>query len=70
MKNAGYKYFLAAGAIIFIFAITSCHNNPAAPQKFADIALYTDNGTWDASVSAVQNLARWAGYTVKDVGQG
>ncbi len=47
---------------LFIFSCDATENND---DKTADIALYSDNGAWDKSVTAAKNMFGWMGYTVE-----
>ena len=63
LKNHLFRFF----CILFLFIhITNCDNSEDS-SKSADVAIYSDNGTWDESVKASENMFKWMGYTVAKV---
>jgi len=53
-------------AILFLVSINADCQHPEA----ADIAIYSDSGTWDESVKATEKMFQWMGYTVALVDAG
>lgn len=61
--------FLSLLFIIILIALAS-HNPPPEddlhpPEKTSLVALYSDRGTWDESVQAVEKMFQWMDYTVE-----
>ena len=50
--------------IIFSLQMIACEKEKTTYLS-ADIALYSDNGCWEESVIAAQNMFLWMGYTVE-----
>lgn len=47
-----------------LFGISFCNNNSVSPDVSADIALYSDKGAWDNSVTAATKMFEWMGKSV------
>ena len=66
----GFVTTAALCAMLAMFAGCNDSDNPTFALAFADgtrAALYTDQGCWDYSVIASENMLRWAGFNVTRV---
>jgi len=51
-------------SLLFIIVLLYIIHSPATPDKYAFVALYSDQGTWEESVQAAEKMFQWMNYTV------
>ena len=66
-KKEKIKNFFWIMSWLFIFSslvfIIHCESS-YIPEKYADVALYSDRGCWSESVQAGEKMFQWMGYSV------
>lgn len=63
------RRLLVVVAFLLPVLMASCQCS-SIEEKSATIALYSDHGVWDSSVTAATNMFEWMGYTVELVDAG
>lgn len=58
------RTLIKMSTLLSILIINHCQNS-RAPDISADIALYSDQGTWQESVHASENMFQWMGRSVE-----
>jgi glutamine amidotransferase-like uncharacterized protein len=56
------EWLLRMQVILLVVCTTQCNG-----VQITDVALYSDNGCWDESLQALENMFAWMGYTVTQV---
>ncbi len=51
--------------LFLLFTLIIHCRSPQSPDKSADVALYSDRGTWEESVQAAEKMFQWMGYRVE-----
>ncbi len=50
--------------IILFTVFTACNESEIKPEETSDVALYSENGAWDKSVTALRSMFEWMDLTV------